>query len=146
MWSSKWIIASVLTEENVIYEAFEEILYRSGYFTQRHSYLTTLQLNLGVCNAKVLVITAICMVVYIAALRIKNHIGVEKKLPLYIVAILFVSCYPFIWYLFTKNHSCSHSYFTWRELAISVFGLLMIVVARVKEFFMGIRRDEPGSI
>lgn len=140
MWSSKWIIASVLTEENIIYDALEEILYRSGHLSKRYSYIDTLRLNLGVCNTKVLLIVLIGIAIYIISLRVKNHIGVEKKIFLHMTAILFVSFYPFIWYYFTKNHSTSHSYFTWRELGISVFGLLTIGVMRVKDFYAGIER------
>lgn len=49
-------------------------------------------------------------------------------------AILFVSFYPFLWYLFTKNHSVGHYYYTWRELGISVFGILMAGVIGIREF------------
>lgn len=134
MWSSKWVIASVFTGENIIYDAFGAIAYRSGYFTEKHSYYDTLKLNLSACNRKVILPAFICVAVCIAVFRIKKHIRIERRLFLVLGAILFVSLYPFFWYLFTKDHSCCHSYFTWRELGISVFGVLTAGVMGIRAF------------
>ncbi|MFG6340307.1 MAG: hypothetical protein K1W31_18410 [Lachnospiraceae bacterium] len=134
MWSSKWVIASVFTGENIIYDAFGAIAYRSGYFTEKHSYYDTLKLNLGVCNRKVILLALICVSVCVATFRIKKHIRIERRLFSALGAILFVSLYPFFWYLFTKDHSCCHSYFTWRELGISVFGVLTAGVMGIRAF------------
>lgn len=131
MWSSKWVIASVLTGENIIYDAFSQIAYRSGYFTEKHSYYDTLKLNLGVCNTRVILPALICVAACIVIFRIKKRIVADRKRFPIVGAILFVSLYPFLWYLFTKDHSCSHSYFTWRELGISVFGILTAGVAGI---------------
>ena len=126
MWASKWIIASVLTDENILLDAFEEIKYRSGYFGEKHSYLETLQLNLNVCNKKVLLAALLCLVICMAIYGIRRRIAIEKSSLSRIATLFFVSAYPFIWYAFTKEHSSCHSYFTWHELAISVFGILTI--------------------
>lgn len=124
MWSSKWVIASVFTEENIIYDAFAAIAYRSGYFIEKHTYYDTLKLNLGVINAKVILPAAVCAAACIVICRMVNHMTADRKWFPAVGMVLAVSVYPFFWYLFTKDHSCCHSYFTWRELGISVFGIL----------------------
>ncbi|MBD5518594.1 MAG: hypothetical protein HDR07_08940 [Lachnospiraceae bacterium] len=134
MWSAKWVVTTILTGENIIYDAFEKIKFRSGYFSVKHSYYDTLKLNLNVCNRKVLMLAAVCIGIYILTVRVKDHIGVDRGLLPLVGMLLMVSLYPFGWYFFTKNHSSSHSYFTWRELAISVFGILMIGVVRIRQF------------
>lgn len=134
MWSAKWVITTILTGENIIYDAFEKIKYRSGYFSVKHSYYDTLRLNLSVCNRRVFVLAAICIGIYILAVRVKDHIGVDRSLLPLEGMLLAVSLYPFVWYLFTKDHSCCHSYFTWRELGISVYGIFMIGVIRIRQF------------
>lgn len=133
MWSSKWVIASVLTEENIICDAFGAIAYRSGYFIKKHTYFDTLRLNLGVCNRKVFLPAVLCLAVCIVLFRMKKHIRMERSHFPVLGMVLFVSLYPFIWYLFTKDHSCCHSYFTWRELGISVFGILMAGIIGIRE-------------
>ena len=140
MWASKWIIVSVLTDENAIEDAIERIKYRSGY-SQSYTYFDVVKINLSMYNAnvqtKVLLIAVICLAVYIIALIYKNyinkkHITYDTKLLPCMGIILFVAIYPFIWYFFTTNHSNNHNYFTYKELAISVFGILMICLINIK--------------
>lgn len=126
MWVSKWIIASILTEENVIANAIEQFKYRSGHFSHRQTWISTVRLNFNACNTKVLFIFLIAIVVYFIIIGIRNHRSINKKLLPCTAVILFVSLYPFLWYFFTMNHSSDNSYFTWRELGISVFGILTI--------------------
>lgn len=133
MWASEWIIASVLTEKNVLANAIQQIKYRSGYSQDDNTYLNTLKLNLGIINIKVFLIAIICLAAYIIICSIKKHITFNKNFFSCIGVILFVTLYPFIWYFFTQNHSSNHSYFTYRELAISVFGVLMIGVINIKK-------------
>ena len=134
MWSLKWVIATVLTKEDVISNAFNKAIFRSGYFTQNVPYLDTLKANLGVCNMRVILLVVICVAACVVIFRIKRRIRIERNLFPIVGAILFVSFYPFLWYLFTKNHSVGHYYYTWRELGISVFGILMAGVIGIREF------------
>ncbi len=134
MWSAKWIIASMLTDENIIYDAYKEIKYRSGFFSVKHSYYDTLKLNLSICNGKVFLLAVFGIGIYILIVRMKNHISIDRSLLPFAGMLLTVSLYPFVWYFFTKNHSSSHSYFTWRELGISVYGIFMISVLRIRQF------------
>lgn len=134
MWSAKWVIATMLTGENIIYNAFESIKYRSGYFMSKHSYWGTLKLNLGTCNREVYLLAVLCIAIFIITVRWKKKIRADQQM-FWLEGMLFlVSLYPFFWYLFTKDHSSSHSYFTWRELGISVSGIFMIGVIRIRQF------------
>lgn len=118
----------------IIFDAFEALKVRSGYFSIKHSYWDTLRLNLGTCNRKIFLPVIVCIGVAVIIFRVKKHIGIERRLILFEGMILAVSAYPFVWYLFTKDHSCCHSYFTWRELGISIFGILVIGVMRIRQF------------
>lgn len=138
MWSSKWVIASVFTGESIIYDAFSQIAYRSGYFTEKHTYYDTLKLNLGVCNTRVILPAVMCVTVCIVAFRIVKQVRIQWSLFPAVGTIIFVSLYPFFWYLFTKDHSCCHSYFTWRELGISVFGIMTAGVIGIRGFVKNI--------
>ena len=132
MWASKWIIASILTEENVLYNAFGAIKNR-GDFSQEYAYFETLKRNIGLFNRRIYFIALICLVIFLIVLKIKNYSILDKNMIPCTCVLLFVSIYPFIWYLFTQNHSSIHYWFTYRELAINVFGILMIGVINIKK-------------
>ena len=132
MWASKWIIASILTNENAIEDAIERIKYRSGY-SQSYTFFDVVKLNFSMYNTKVVLIAIIGLIVFMIALGFKEHIILNTKLLPCMGVILFVTIYPFIWYFFTTNHSSNHNYFTYKELAISVFGILMIVAINIKD-------------
>lgn len=131
MWASKWIIATILTDENVIYNAFLSIRNRSD-FSREYSYIETLKRNIGFCNKRIYFVALICLAVLLIILKIKKYNIIDKTLLPCTCVLLFASIYPFIWYFFTENHSSIHYWFTYRELAISVFGILMICVINVK--------------
>jgi hypothetical protein len=128
MWAMKWIIASMFTDENVIANAVNQLMFRSGHFSTENKFLTTLKLNFSVCDKKILVLTFTCLLLFIIGYRIKRRENMDRQMLPALVEILFVSLYSFIWYFFTEQHSCDNSYFTWRELGISVFGIFTLLV------------------
>lgn len=125
MWGAKWVIASVFTDENVIKEAVDQVMFRSGHFEKGRSYTTTLWLNFNACNMKSIWVVLICLVVYLLVRAVINYRRTGMKPFPGTAAILLVSLYPFLWYYLTMHHSSDNSYFTWRELSISVYGVLM---------------------
>ncbi len=125
MWGSKWVIASVLTDENVIKEAVDQVMFRSGHFEKGRSYATTLWLNFDACNMKSIWVVLICLLICLLVRAVINYRRTGMKPLPGTAAILLVSLYPFLWYYLTMHHSSDNSYFTWRELSISVYGVLM---------------------
>lgn len=125
MWGAKWVVASVLTDENVIKEAVDQVMFRSGHFEKGRSYATTLWLNFNACNMKSCWIVLICLAVYLLVRVVINYRETGARPLPGTVMILLVSLYPFLWYYLTMHHSSDNSYFTWRELSISVYGVLM---------------------
>lgn len=130
MWMSKWIIASVLTEENIILDAVQRIDRRTGHHDAAYTWSATVKRNISICNLRVLLPVLIGIGVYILVSMLKNLRCTRRFLPGTWV-ILAVSLYPFIWYYIVLEHSWVHSFFTWRELAISVWGMLMIGIANM---------------
>lgn len=125
MWASKWIIASMLTDENVIKSAIDQIKHRSGHFNEDFTWLSTIRLNLGACGTKVIFIALLGLLLYMVIKGVINRCrtGLKWKPLSCTGAVLFVAAYPFLWYFCTLNHSSAHYYFTWRELAASVFAV-----------------------
>ncbi len=124
MWGAKWIAASVLTDENVIMDAVNQVKFRSGHYEQGRSFLTTLKLNFDACNMKSIWVVLIALALFLLACVILNFRRNGIKLLPVTAVILVVSLYPFLWYYLTMHHSSDNSYFTWREYSICVYGVL----------------------
>ena len=54
----------------------------------------------------------------------KEIVLAERKVLCKLLGI--VACYPFLWYAVLTNHSYMHDWFTYRELAITVFAVSML--------------------
>lgn len=129
MWGSKWILASLFTEENVILNALDQLAFRSGHFTSKKTMRETLWCIRQSINFKSLILMMVLLLGFIIVFSVKNHCSLKINMLPSLGILLLVSLYPFVWYYFTMHHSTDNSYFTWRELAISVFGILMIAAA-----------------
>lgn len=126
MWSSKWVVASLFTEENIILNAVEQLKFRSGHFESGNSMRMLMHYVLERVSPKMTSVMLVLLLAFIIALRVKKKCPFEKRMLPGIGVMLLVSFYPFVWYYCTLYHSTELSYFTYRELGISVFGILMI--------------------
>ncbi len=52
---------------------------------------------------------------------------IKKQMFNILVPCLFIAAYPFVWYAVLKNHSFIHSFFTYRELAITLYAVLAFI-------------------
>lgn len=129
MWFGKWILGTVLTDENIIKQAFEQINLRTRGNFEEYSYLDVLKLN---CNLRkdiliVSVIFALCCIVYL----------IIKKIPANLKSILSfvaISVIPFAWYFLAANHSYIHYWFTYRNLSIVVMAVSCMGIRLIKNF------------
>ena len=131
MWASKWVIASALTGQNVISNAFSAIENRTsrsdGDVT--YSWLGVIYTNLS--NFKAVVpVAAILLAVIVFAVLWKRYRKAQLNVPASL-AIMAVSLFPFIWYLVLMNHSGVHHWFTYRELVISILGVLTLLFVQL---------------
>ncbi len=143
MWSSKWVIASILTDEDVIQGAIDQVKHRTGHFNEDYTWFSTLKLNLGACNTKAMLAVFVCLGVYMVIAGVIRYRKTGTKMLPGTAAILAVAAYPFLWYYCTLNHSSAHSYFTWRELAISVFGIFMCGAVNMSDAGRNISEATP---
>lgn len=116
-WAGKWVGGSLVLRNNILRSAAAALRFRSGYQTIEggFSYFGILFRNLGVrCiffGALLLVV-----VIYMWTGKKKHAVSLEQTRRLFLFALL-----PFGWYLAVANHSYEHFWFTFRELAITVY-------------------------
>lgn len=125
MWSSKWVIADLITGSNVIEEAITQLVYRtglgkSGTEAGQFTYSYVLSLNFGTNKIHILISSLAALFGSIIGL-VKNPKTLRQN-----IVLLIISLSPFVWYFFTQNHAYIHYRFTYRNIAVLVFSMWMI--------------------
>ena len=130
MWSSKWILASVFTDQNVIADAINSILFRAsdttGIGAQSFNGFDVLTENLGKFFYTPFILVYIALFVYY--LLRERKMAYEKRVSGFLPYILLILA-PVFWLMLIKNHSMVHAYFTNKSLVVSAFAILSMLVS-----------------
>ncbi len=129
MWSLKWILGAVITKENLMADALKQIITRtsSTAFDNKVSYLDVVvrQIESSLQPSWALLVLILCVLWMI-------YVLIRKKVRWnLLVTLAVISLYPFIWFFCLKNHSYIHCWFTYRELAISLFALSSYIMLEI---------------
>lgn len=127
MWAGKWIVASILTDKNVMNEAFNSLLYRTG--GGEGSIIMSCARNVAAFLINPVTIVAIAVLIILIVknkLAIKDNFINNKSLIFLIIAIM-----PFVWYIVAKGHSYQHFWFTFRNLIVTLLAGYAMVEAQI---------------
>lgn len=128
MYFGKWVIATLLTNENVIATAINQAKYRASYHTvageggRAITPLSAISRNLQIiAHEPTIIILGILLIVLAYRLYVyRKDASLKSALG---KSLLLTSLLPFLWYAVLCNHSYVHSWFTYREMAIFVFAV-----------------------
>lgn len=118
-WVSKWIIATLLTSENIIADGIHNIGTRSGIDDFSRWDAVTANIELLPWQ---LIVVVMLLIVVLAAFRF-NAGGWRRALQLLPIAFL-----PWAWYFLAANHSYLHNWFTFRAQAVSLAALMLALM------------------
>ncbi len=138
MWAGKWFLATLFTSQNVIKNALLNAMYRTSTTLVAseggHSFtmLDVFKRNIDALFSGSLPIILGVLAIFLMYLLIVNiqKFHVTKSMAL---TFLFVAVLPFVWYLAVKNHSYVHNFFTYRNLAITLFSLTCFFIESLRE-------------
>lgn len=128
MWSSKWILADIFTDSNIIRDALTTIFIRTAGIensTRIQGYLAVLSKNLDPfnnwCYLLILFFVFLFLVWKFIRYGLKMPINnFAKGVPYFVVAM-----FPFVWYFLLQNHSIQHWQFTCRIVASTIFAIVI---------------------
>ena len=144
MWFSKWGLATLFTDYNVIKDGWENVLHRTYGITENgdvlsdvtmlHSILSNFEI---IWNRNTVVILGVALVLILVScicsfyvLKIKYQLRMHLKA----FVLLCIGLMPFVWYSVLVNHSVVHAYlFTHKIFAVSVYAILSAFVCSLCE-------------
>lgn len=128
MWAGKWILGTVLTDENILQQAIDRILFRSRGDVSEYTYMDILRRNLEL-RKDVLVVSILFMLGCVIYLVMKGLKISWIKMIIYLLVMVI----PFAWFFAAANHSYFHYFFTYRDLAIVIMGVTCIGIRLIEE-------------
>lgn len=119
MWGMKWLLGSIVTGENIFAEAYYSMLARtsSSCNDMTIDFFDVMIRQWEAARNSAWKVTLIALFVYL----LYKVLRFRKIRVSLLVAYLLIGLYPIAWYFVMKNHSFQHGFFTYRELAISLY-------------------------
>ncbi len=128
MWAGKWLLADIITGQGTIKAALGQVMHRiSGSSEVTGESLPYLKLAATAIGRNLelvkvwLVIGAVLAVCGLVLVIIKRK-GLFSAICIWILGLM-----PFAWYAVLANHSSIHMLFTYRNMAITIFALAMVI-------------------
>lgn len=127
MWAGKWLLSTVILQDNVILNALEQISMRSSHVQdgEQITMIDTWLRNVEFYFEKpYLVLITVCVLIALAG--IARNRKQFRSMMADVIPLLIIAAIPFAWYAFAGQHSYEHHWFTYRALITSVFACMCI--------------------
>lgn len=134
MWAGKWGIGSLLLKKNIINDAVATILNRTSSSTSQVSFnrKEVLLKNMSAMFESpikyIFLISGLILLIFLFMIMLQIKKLYLKNFHFWLIAIM-----PFIWYLILGNHSYIHFWFTYRELSMFIFAILIWICKNLEE-------------
>ena len=121
-WASKWVLAGLVTGQNVIVDALHQVGVRTASDTWHGMELTWRNIFTFVyntLNGKHLfwpLVAAVVLVLAVFVLSIRDGQQLVRALPLLLCTLMTPA-----WFIVLRTHSIQHGWFTWRALGLTLF-------------------------
>ena len=131
-WGSKWVITDLVLHRNIISNAIEQILFR----TNDNSYnmdLLVERVQFYLSNMTIFIIGIVLVIFAINPKREREHNDFLETFPFFIAILI-----PIVWYMVVLNHSIVHTFFTYRNMIVSIFALEIFALKMANRVKKGI--------
>lgn len=126
MWSGKFIVATLLTDVNVIEDGFNQVFYRMG--GDGYTFVEVLRQIWESVNDVPMLLLYLIGIIMVLAYSFKNKLkfNISKQYLLDIIPHIIIGLGPLVWYFVVRNHCYVHPWFEYRESAILVWIILLV--------------------
>ena len=127
MWSGKWFLANVFTGTNVISEAKQAAIFRSGTnYGAYKRYEGFRRVLVCLDKTPIEVVFYLLFIILIVCLIFQKNRHFSHTL---LISLLLLASYPFIWDMVFLNHTALHWWMTWRNMAVMTCSICALFIA-----------------
>lgn len=127
-WAAKWIMYDIIYDKGLIKSAILQVLYRSGGNNKYVKTSVKIVLKYLILESVSYIILYLVIAVNVIMCKVMakpmefRKVNIKRKIPILVVSII-----PFIWFLALANHTVIHIRFTYRNMIIFIFGILIFI-------------------
>ncbi len=140
LWLSKWVYATIFTDENILYDGLINVLRRIGTgndfgddkYGMTIGPISAIKINFNAFCTWPTVIISIVFIILLVIIIFKQKRKIKFEVSNFVIC-LFVAILPFVWYIVLNNHASLHPHIEWRELCVSFFALGVWCISLFKE-------------
>ena len=134
MWGMKWIFATLFTEQNIIKDAIDSVLQRTGVVENSNDSIMTWGIAESITrnfdtffNQKNCIILFVCgCVVVVALIWKRKELYVQKEIALFAGLIALT---PIAWLIALNNHCALHPHLEWRSVCVALFAIMVFIIS-----------------
>lgn len=140
MWLLKWVAGSIATHTDLFTGGWEQVLLRTSTTSSESDYTRWYVVWVNIRTMFLRNLLAFPALIWITLQFVRTRPSqprprLQPGYKNYVVSVVFLALVPLLWYFFASNHSYNHAWFTYRELMISLMGML---------FLLADRQNRPG--
>ena len=134
MWAFKWLLVDMISEYSTFHGILTQIFLRASDDGGKLSRIGVAMQNLNVILAKpgyllLIAITGAATLIPAAKSVIRREVRFDARA----LMLLIVAAVPFVWYFVMANHSNDHTYFTYRNVTMSVMAGFTFIACCLKK-------------
>lgn len=133
MWAGKLVIGSCIVGRNLWTEAVATAKWRMSNFSDNIVLTTKQVIDSNISEISIVfwfLFVAIIFLVILSGSFSTHSIhryGVKIDM-MYVFSMILMIMVPFLWYNVAKNHSYQHCWFTYRELGITIYAIVLLAI------------------
>lgn len=131
IWVMKWIISSVILKKNVLLDAWLTVKLRTStdHNISMGERFEAIWVNVReyIHDTYLLPFVVIICIVLWVVIKKRKLLNFKKTIcdgiKYFLIALI-----PFVWYICTANHALNHPQFTYRNIGVSIFALMIFLL------------------
>lgn len=133
MWAEKWVLASIVTKNDIIKNALRSIRERTGTVSlEGGAYYGVISCEIQNYRAFLKTPVTLLAIIYSIVLLvriIRNRKSLTAEKMNVIIPYVLIGLLPALWYAFTLNHSSNHFFFTNKACVTSFLALMLGLIS-----------------
>ena len=128
MWASKWVVAGLITGDNILRDALSSVKTRSGMRVEENHFEARFEAignNVEILCQGIYGKILFVFMAYVFGTLLWNVLK-KKAGRKCLWSFLVVALIPFGWLFVTSQHAAMHAWFTYRNLIVSIYALGML--------------------